>query len=195
MKKTKTKINKKKLDIVMIKTCILLTAVFFSHYAIYQAGNETVTGQGEDYSTINHNHIMQLFEERREAHRAENAKLDQYDDILSTLGTMGQEIKKASIEFGVDNDEALLLMGLSIGIANASQDANKAPEGGDQSVTGPTPEQQAELDAMVDYTIQEGDIEKMPEDVRAKFLANGGKVGDTIKVAKDHPFVTGQEGA
>jgi hypothetical protein len=79
--------------------------------------------------------------------------------------------------------------------ANASQDANKAPEGGDQSVTGPTPEQQAELDAMVDYTIQEGDIEKMPEDVRAKFLANGGKVGDTIKVAKDHPFVTGQEGA
>ena len=119
MKKTKTKINKKKLDIVMIKTCILLTAVFFSHYAIYQAGNEAVTGQGEDYSTINHNHIMQLFEERREAHRAENAKLDQYDDILSTLGTMGQEIKKASIEFGVDNDEALLLMGLSIGIANA----------------------------------------------------------------------------
>jgi hypothetical protein len=46
-----------------------------------------------------------------------------------------------------------------------------------------------ELANMVEYTIQEGDIEKMPEDVRAKFLASGGKVGDTIKVAKDHPFV------
>ncbi len=54
----------------------------------------------------------------------------------------------------------------------------------------PTPEEQAEIDAMVDYTIKDGDIEKMPDDVREKFLADGGKVGDTIKLSKDHPLLS-----
>ncbi|QDP67623.1 MAG: hypothetical protein Tp172MES00d2C118482111_17 [Prokaryotic dsDNA virus sp.] len=71
----------------------------------------------------------------------------------------------------------------------SGEPAEEAGDQGGEETRQPTPEEQAELDAMVDYTIKEGDIEKMPEDVREKFLAGGGKVGDTIKVAKDHPFL------
>jgi hypothetical protein len=63
--------------------------------------------------------LIEKYRELREAHRAENDKLNQYDAILSTMGVMGQEIKLAGIEFGDTIDEQVKLIGLSIGIANA----------------------------------------------------------------------------
>lgn len=57
-----------------------------------------------------------------------------------------------------------------------------------QAPQTPTPEEQAELDSMVDYTVKEGDnFPNLPDGTPVN-------VGDVVKLPKDHPLVTGQEG-
>jgi len=81
--------------------------------------------QNELIGSIADNQAINLLRTRTEAHRAENDKLNKYDDILETMGVMGQEIKNAGIEFGDGIDEQVKLIGLSIGIANAESTLGK----------------------------------------------------------------------
>lgn len=52
-----------------------------------------------------------------------------------------------------------------------------------------TPEEKAEFDSMVDYTITEETLEQFNA-ARAEGMEPF-KVGDAVKLAKDHPLVTG----
>ena len=63
---------------------------------------------------------------RLEAIRAQNEEIKQDNQLLATyeaelaqIGAMGEAIKKASLEFGQDAEEAVQLQGLMLGIANA----------------------------------------------------------------------------
>lgn len=56
----------------------------------------------------------------------------------------------------------------------------------------PTPEEQAEIDSMVDYTITEETLEQFNAS-RAEGMEPF-KVGDVVKLAKDHPILTGGAG-
>ena len=53
----------------------------------------------------------------------------------------------------------------------------------DPGPDGPT---QEELDSMVDYTVKEGDIEKIPAGIQER---DNLKVGDVVKLSKDHPLL------
>ena len=57
----------------------------------------------------------------------------------------------------------------------------------DDAATAPTPEEQAELDQMVDYTVREGD--EFPD------LPDGTPVraGDVVRLGKDHPLLEGDD--
>lgn len=57
--------------------------------------------------------------------KADKVLLGEYETELATLGTMGEAIKKASLEFGQDAEEAVKLQGLMIGIANAESSLGK----------------------------------------------------------------------
>ena len=53
----------------------------------------------------------------------------------------------------------------------------------DDAATAPTPEEQAELDQMVDYTVKKGD----------EFDGTPVRAGDVIKLGKDHPLLEGDD--
>ncbi len=64
----------------------------------------------------------------------------------------------------------------------ATEGSTTAPE-----VVTPTPEEQAEIDSMVDYTITEETLEQFNAS-RVEGMEPF-KVGDVVKLAKDHPIV------
>lgn len=83
------------------------------------------TAQDELIESISDNSAINILIARREQAVAQSERLSQYDEVLGTLGTMGDAIKRAGIEFGENDDEALKLIGLSIGIANAESSLGK----------------------------------------------------------------------
>lgn len=77
------------------------------------------TAQNELLESISDNSTIEVLRARSEALRAKNETLNQYDETIAKLGTMGQAIKRAGIEFGDGENEQAKLIGLMIGIANA----------------------------------------------------------------------------
>lgn len=62
---------------------------------------------------------------KNEESKKDNEVLNKYEKELASLGEMGTAIKNASIEFGQDADEAVLIQGLMLGIANAESSMGK----------------------------------------------------------------------
>jgi len=83
------------------------------------------TAQNELIDSLSDNSTIQVLRNRSEALRAKNETLSTYDETLAKLGTMGQAIKRAGIEFGDNEEESARLIGLMIGIANAESGFGK----------------------------------------------------------------------
>jgi len=77
------------------------------------------TAQNELIESISDNSTIEVLRNRSEALRAKNETLSKYDESLAKLGNMGQAIKRAGVEFGESDEEAIKLIGLMVGIANA----------------------------------------------------------------------------
>ena len=77
------------------------------------------TAQDKLIESISNNQAFEVLKTRTEAKKAKNEILSKYDDSLAKLGNMGQAIKRAGIEFGESDEEAVKLIGLMAGIANA----------------------------------------------------------------------------
>ena len=74
-------------------------------------------------------------------------------------------------------------------VTTSGEPADAEDDSADEAdaATAPTPEEQAELDQMVDYTVREGD--EFPD------LPDGTPVraGDVVKLGKDHPLLEGDD--
>lgn len=77
------------------------------------------TAQNELIESISDNQAIEVLKAQNEAHRAKLEILNKYDEQLAKMGKMGQAIKQAGIEFGETEEEAVNIIGLAIGIANA----------------------------------------------------------------------------
>ena len=100
----------------------------------------------------------------------------------SSEGDQGQPIKQPEDQGAGDQNEQT-----PTPEEQASADDADATKAEADAATAPTPEEQAELDSMVDYVVKEGDnFPNLPDGTPVN-------VGDTVKLAKDHPLVTGQQ--
>jgi hypothetical protein len=108
--------------------------------------------------------------------QAEDAKNDAPETKTEDTTDTSNQDANASQEAPTDADQA-------------SADEADATQAEADAATAPTPEEQAETDSMVDYTVKEGDnFLDLPDGTKVN-------VGDTVMLPKDHPLVTGQEEA
>ena len=87
--------------------------------AITSQAHSLKTAQDELIRSISDNQAIETLRAQNEAHRAKLEILNKYDEQLAKMGKMGQAIKQAGIEFGETEEEAVNIIGLAIGIANA----------------------------------------------------------------------------
>lgn len=91
------------------------------------------------------------------------------------------------------NESAIKICGIKLASKGAkpSNSTETGAKGAD--VKTPTPEEQAEIDAMIDYTITEETLEQFNE-ARAEGMEPF-KVGDVVKLAPEHPLLAKEEDA
>ena len=106
-------------------TIIALLLVLPSLIIGYFSHRLTIEIKMVQIELLKENPVYGQIRAKNEESKKDNEVLNKYEKELESLGEMGTAIKNASIEFGQDADEAVLIQGLMLGIANAESSMGK----------------------------------------------------------------------
>lgn len=119
-RKKKIKQAKRKYGLMVLLLLIVPSLIIgYSAYQLEKELKDVQTGITEDTARL------EAIRGQNEALKEDQLILNTYKEELDALGTMGEAIRKAGIEFGQSAEEAVQLQGLMLGIANAESSLGK----------------------------------------------------------------------
>jgi len=106
----------------LIVTLLVIMPASFIGYSGQRLEKDIATVQT---GILNDTARLEAIKTENDEHRKDDKAMQTYATDLANLGKMGEEIKKASVEFSETTEEAVKLQGLILGIANAESSMGK----------------------------------------------------------------------